>query len=461
MKVILLSHCLSKILYRLLGLQEGFWPFFLTVFFVGSGYLCLTLCLAEMTSFLPFAGGSYGYARCALGPIPGFLVGICETIEYVLYVTSAVLELGNLISFVLNISPAYEPLYWLLFFVISLFIQVYSQRLFWTFNTVIAAITLVLILLYFFASIPSFDYHSNLHERTFHIKGGMTDFMFYFPLASWFYVGVEVMTLSCSEVKDAGKIVPKAMVACMITLFITSFLILFSTCLQSPGPYTLHNEFLPLNPGYQNIFNISPQLATILAIPGTFATAFGFMFAYGRQIYSMATSGLFPHFLSKTYGEHKAPITALFLGSTLSFGSLLFLWYLYPNFARQLFNLCMLGSCSVYVALFRSYIVCRKRYSNLPRMFQNSLGIYSAIYGMIVFGFMIVALAFFQQDHYISITVFVSFIVVFLLYYFLVVQKREFFSDEEQAKFMKAYILNGKKTCVFAVFLLFLKLHLL
>jgi Zn-dependent protease with chaperone function len=72
------------------------------------------------------------------------------------------------------------------------------------------------------------------------------------------------------------------------------------------------------------------------------------------------------------------------------------------------------------------------------------LGTFSAIYGMTVFSFMIVALAFFQKDHYISITVFVSFIVVFLLYYFLVVQKREFFSDEEQAKFMKAYILNGK-----------------
>lgn len=408
--------------------------------------MCLTFCLAEMTSFLPFAGGSYGYARCALGPIPGFLVGICETIEYVLYVTSAVLELGNLISYILNLSPAYEPLYWLLFFVISLFIQVYSQRLFWTFNMVIAAMTLILILIYFFASIPEFDYGTYLTERKFRVQGTgqMNDFMYYFPLASWFYVGVEVMTLSCSEVKDAGRVVPKAMAACIITLFITSFLILFGTCFQNPGPYALPNEFLPLNPGYQRAFNISSELASILAIPGTFATAFGFMFAYGRQIYSMSTSGLFPHFLSKTYGDHKAPITALFLGSTLSFGSLLFLWYLYPNFSRQLFNLCMLGSCSVYVALFRSYIVCRKRYSNLPRLFKNSLGTFSAIYGMTVFSFMIVALAFFQKDHYISITVFVSFIVVFLLYYFLVVQKREFFSDEEQAKFMKAYILNGK-----------------
>jgi L-asparagine transporter-like permease len=115
----------------------------------------------------------------------------------------------------------------------------------------------------------------------------------------------------------------------------------------------------------------------------------------------------------------------------------------------------MLGSCSVYVALFRSYIVCKKRYSNLPRQFNNVLGTCSAIYGMIVFSFMIVALAFFQEDRYISLTVFITFIIIFLLYYFLVVQKREFFSDEEQAKFMKAYILNGKGYLLFLCFLHF------
>lgn len=412
--------------------------------------------------FSEYEGGSWGYGRCALGPIPGFLVGVCETIEYVLYVTSAVLELGNLISLILGSSPAYEPLYWLFFFVISLFIQIYSPVVFWRFNMIIGAISFVLILLYFFSSIPSFDYEQNLSltwGEGFTVESGVPNFLYYFPLASWFYVGVEVMTLSCSEVKDAGTFVPQAMFACMITLLVTSFLILFGSSLQSPGPTVLADEVLPLNPGYQYAFNISSQICTVLAIPGTFATAFGFMFAYGRQIYSMSTSGLFPHFLSQTYGDHKAPITALFLGSTLAYGTLLFLWYLYPSMARQLFNLCMLGSCSVYIALFRSYLVCQRRYSNLPRKFKNPLSTFSAVYGMIVFGFMFIALAFFQRDNYIAITVFVSFLVLFLLYYFLVVQKREFFSDEEQANFMKAYILNGEFVIRLETFLFLIVSH--
>lgn len=38
------------------GLKEGFWKFFVSMLLVGTGYLCLTLCLAEMTSMMPFAG---------------------------------------------------------------------------------------------------------------------------------------------------------------------------------------------------------------------------------------------------------------------------------------------------------------------------------------------------------------------------------------------------------------------
>lgn len=48
----------GQLIYWNLALDGGFWPFCLTTLLVGTGYLCLTLCLSEMTSFLPFAGDS-------------------------------------------------------------------------------------------------------------------------------------------------------------------------------------------------------------------------------------------------------------------------------------------------------------------------------------------------------------------------------------------------------------------
>ncbi|RYY82760.1 amino acid permease, partial [archaeon] len=71
----------GQIIFWNLALKNGFFEFVFSVVIVGSGYVCLTFSLAEMTSILPFAGGSYGYVRCALGPFIGFVVGCCEAME--------------------------------------------------------------------------------------------------------------------------------------------------------------------------------------------------------------------------------------------------------------------------------------------------------------------------------------------------------------------------------------------
>eukprot|EP01031_Cornospumella_fuschlensis_P035406 gene35406-42915_t len=86
----------GQIIFWNLALKDGFFQFLFSVVVVGGGYVCLTFSLAEMTSILPFAGGSYGYVRCTLGPFIGFIVGCCETMEYVLYVATAVAEFGVL-----------------------------------------------------------------------------------------------------------------------------------------------------------------------------------------------------------------------------------------------------------------------------------------------------------------------------------------------------------------------------
>eukprot|EP00981_Chlorochromonas_danica_P000061 scaffold27_cov182-Ochromonas_danica.AAC.4 len=50
------------------ALTMGLWECMIGLAIVSIGYFCLTFCLAEMASILPFAGGSFGYVRCSLGP---------------------------------------------------------------------------------------------------------------------------------------------------------------------------------------------------------------------------------------------------------------------------------------------------------------------------------------------------------------------------------------------------------
>jgi ethanolamine permease len=68
-----------------LGLASGGWGGMMIAAAIMAGmFLCLSFCIAEMSAALPLSGGSYSYARVALGPFWGFVSGLCEHIEYVL-----------------------------------------------------------------------------------------------------------------------------------------------------------------------------------------------------------------------------------------------------------------------------------------------------------------------------------------------------------------------------------------
>jgi amino acid transporter len=54
-----------------------------SIFIGGLGFILLQLCSAELTSTVPFSGGSYGFTRLAFGRQFGVLVGLTETLGYV------------------------------------------------------------------------------------------------------------------------------------------------------------------------------------------------------------------------------------------------------------------------------------------------------------------------------------------------------------------------------------------
>ena len=70
------------------ALAAGFGSCAISVVIIGFSYICLCLCNSEVSSAHPFAGGAYGLARMTLGFYPGFLIGCCEAVEYIIYVAS-------------------------------------------------------------------------------------------------------------------------------------------------------------------------------------------------------------------------------------------------------------------------------------------------------------------------------------------------------------------------------------
>jgi ethanolamine permease len=230
------------------GLVVGCWENLFAFFFIGMGYVCLVLCLSEMTSALPFSGklvytasilklivfplgGVYGFIRATTGPYLGFVVGCCETMQNIIYVSATAIPLSRMITSACDLPSNFEPLFWLLFYVISLGINIAGGQVFWKFNFTVGCVSLLLILIYIFGTIQYADFEKYVEQskavsdHAFDGKGMME----YLPLAAWFFIGVEYLPLcgrDCSEV---------------ISFSFVSFVLLNFLCF-----YSQKNKFLAL-----------------------------------------------------------------------------------------------------------------------------------------------------------------------------------------------------------------------
>ena len=190
------------------GLTAGFGSYLISTVLVGTSYVCLCMCNAEITSALPFAGGAYGIARVSFGLYPGFMIGCLEAMEYIFYVASSCIVLASLICQTTNTSFNYIPVYCLVFYIVAVAIQVQGGRLFWRSNAVLCIASIVILLMYNFGSLwwvnltnLSAPSTTGGQEYTYFI-GGFSKFLTVTPLAAWWFVGIESLNLSCSFVSN-------------------------------------------------------------------------------------------------------------------------------------------------------------------------------------------------------------------------------------------------------------------
>eukprot|EP01031_Cornospumella_fuschlensis_P036040 gene36040-43708_t len=256
------------------GLKMGYYEFFISLIITCVGYFCLTLCLSEMTSVLPFAGGSYGYVRCSLGPLYGYLVGFCEGIEYILYVSAALLAIGTLFRDLFQSSFVYQPAYWFLFYILALPFQIMGGVYFWRFGIIIGVLTVAVVAMWCLVDIGDADVRKFQHAKE--VAGSATTFLRYFPYSAWFFKGIEAMTMTCEDIEQPERRVPQSIMACMGCVTFLGLCVILTAGSVKPGPQHLINEMHPYDHLFEKSFDVTHQLGTILMFPGALGTAYGF-----------------------------------------------------------------------------------------------------------------------------------------------------------------------------------------
>ncbi|EQC26180.1 hypothetical protein SDRG_15984 [Saprolegnia diclina VS20] len=422
------------------GLTAGVLSNALALFFMGTAYVCLILSMAEMTATLPFAGGAYGLSRCCVGYFCGFVIGCCEALEYIAYVSSSVLTLGQMLQVIFPvISTDHLPLVWLAIYVLAIVVHVIGGRFFWNFTRVLAVLSTLIVVIYLLGSLPAVSYAEYGGGVDNLVVGGFGEFFTNMPLAAWFFVGIESLNTLCSTVENPKEVIPRGQIPCVLTLFVSGFAVFFVAVSLPPGAILLSNVLAVFNPGFIQMFGMTADIAMILSIPATFATIFGFILAYANILSALANSRLLPLWIGAIHPKFHTQTNALIIGSVMGY-ILCFCVTYSPTLGKELFNICMFFGFSCYMAQCAGYLYLKREFGHLPRSFTSPVGKPGVYYAAIVWILNWISIVGCQENAAFLLSVVSSIVTVLIVYYLGYAKHRQTFSDDERKILFFAHV---------------------
>ena len=186
------------------GATQGLKKLLLAHALIGTMYLLLSFCFAELVSIVPFAGGSFGYCRASLGPFWGFMVGASEVLENVLKVVVTVILIGAAITAVFETKKKMEPFWHAIAYTVIYGVHLRGGALLWYTVIMCGFCTMVLILMFCVGNMKDMDIElwGRIQQSSFEGEG--KDFLgtLYYPI--WIYIGLEIVPQTCERVKNVS-----------------------------------------------------------------------------------------------------------------------------------------------------------------------------------------------------------------------------------------------------------------
>ena len=429
---------------------------------IALGFVALCCCLGEMSSAFPFAGGSFGFARALLGKLAGQVVGLAESLEWLLIGVGFISLVSQGFTTLFSTNPQLEGLWLLLLYGGSLFINLmggYYLYVPFALNTVVSIAFLVV---YQLGMICYGDWRANAGiaagltnadgrpETTWFING-FWGFVQSLPYAVFTLVGFEICPLIADEVRLPKQSIPRGMISSSMLVCGMAVITLFAAMSCPQLQYgDLASTAFPLTDGFALIFagpqatglGADPRITVLFPVFTQWAAFVTCNMAWGRQMFAMARSGLLPKWLSVTWSRRGTPAAALITGTVLSLSAALIVRYMGPAYTAAgnavLFNIGITGCCINYLFQAASFVVLRLRYEALARPFRSPLGIPGALYVMAIFGLTLVGVA---QYPYLGMSVlaFALWLAVGLLYYFAYARFHLLMSPEEYRSLFLLY----------------------
>lgn len=242
--------------------------------------------------------------------------------------------------------------------------------------------------------------------------------------------GLQLFPLLSELMANPREQVPRAMILSCCIFLVMSVFVSLAAISQYPGSKGLSSAEFPLKYGYSLILNITPNAATWLDLPFGLGAMLGIFYCAGRQLLAITKSGLLPSFLNKTLPGCDTPyicytMVAL-VGVALSLRGLQD-----PGHLREIRAISLLASYFIFICCFIAYLVFRRKFSSMTRVFTNPFGDSAAIYGIINFLSATIGVIFYSSLNPLYLVVLGSYLTFASIFFWVYLIHHQKFSEEE------------------------------
>jgi ethanolamine permease len=269
-----------------LGLAQGGWGgMLIATILIMIMYLGLTLSIAEMSPALPHTGAAYSFARTAMGPWGGFLTGLAENVEYVLTPAVIVFFISSYMTGIFGTPVGFQPVWWVLFYAVFLWLNIAGVELSFRVTLVVTLAALAVLAIFYVSAFAHIDFSRwalNIGPDGAELPDGngpllpmgITGAFVALPFAVWLFLAIEQLPLAAEESHDPKRDMPRGIIAGMLTLIVSAFLVLYlNPSVVGVGSHALGMSGEPLLDGFRAIFGGGlARLLAFIALIGLIAS---------------------------------------------------------------------------------------------------------------------------------------------------------------------------------------------
>ncbi len=425
---------------------HGIYALWFNLLFSASGFICLSLCMGEMSSALPFSGGVFGFVRAALGPFFGFMVASCE---FVVCIIGICLRAQRFLSDGSGSasSNGSDSAGVIAIFGFCLLMNLIGGKPVFVLTSLIGFFTAMIFVVYLCGTLSAVgtDAVNYTHYSPPIVEFSWFHMMSARPAVSGAFNGLQFLPLLSEYMKEPREQLPRVLlISCIIFMLMSVFLILAAVS-QSPGAKSLQAAPFPLQAGFVRIFNIQ-DVADMkwFDFPFQFGPIFCLFYCAGRQLLALSKSGLLPPVFAKLLPGSDSPYVCYTFTAIVGAGMNIFVLF-NQVYLIEIRAINTTVSITIFLFCFTAFMVFRRKFSSMARSFVNPFGDFSAIYGCGVFIMAWMATMFYNPVNDLFLVGLGGYWLLCGIFFCTYLVHNQKFSEEEKKVMFKAYLINANR----------------